>query len=73
MCKDEASSVPKPSSINSDSIFIEPEAILAIASEIARAVRKDSPPESEATERVSPSISWSIMARLSELSRRLSV
>jgi hypothetical protein len=30
MCKDEASKVPKPSSINSDSIFIEPEAILAI-------------------------------------------
>jgi DNA repair exonuclease SbcCD ATPase subunit len=27
MCKDEASKVPKPSSINSDSIFIEPEAI----------------------------------------------
>ncbi|HID66310.1 MAG TPA: hypothetical protein EYP32_05720, partial [Aquificaceae bacterium] len=32
-------------SINKDSIFIEPEAILAIAKEIAKAVKKDSPPD----------------------------
>ena len=73
ICKEDASNVPKPSSIKRDSIFIEPDAILAIAKDKARAVKNDSPPESEATERVSPSISWSMMARLSELSNRFKV
>ncbi|MCY1314617.1 hypothetical protein D9M70_652860 [compost metagenome] len=70
-CRDSGSRLPKPSSINSDSMRRVLDAIDARPKARARDTRKVSPPDSECTERSSSPISVSITNRPSRLPPRL--
>ncbi|MNP71543.1 hypothetical protein D3C76_1679430 [compost metagenome] len=70
-CRDSGSRLPKPSSMNSDSIFSVLDAIDARPRASASETRKVSPPDSECTERSSSPISVSITSNPSMLPPRL--